>query len=123
MTIDTTAYKKQLEEMRAVMHAELATLGVQNPDLAEDWVATAPAQTGESDPNDAADRVEDWEERRSTLAELETRYNNIKRALQKITDGTYGACEVCGSVIELARLAANPAARTCTTHLEEVSAL
>ncbi|MDT8069050.1 MAG: TraR/DksA C4-type zinc finger protein [Terriglobia bacterium] len=41
-----------------------------------------------------------------TLAEVET-------ALQKLVDGTYGACEDCGAPIGPARLEAMPAARYC----------
>jgi len=68
-----------------------------------------------------ADRTEEYDERRATLATLEGRYNNIRLALKKITDGNYGICEVSGEPIEEDRLEANPAARTCKAHMEETS--
>jgi DnaK suppressor protein len=37
----------------------------------------------------------------------------IDAALQRLADGTYAACEVCGEPILDARLAAQPAARRC----------
>lgn len=115
---DIETMKNRLEQMLADVTAELQTLGVQNPDVAEDWEATPDGvATGEADPNIGADRVEDWDTRRATLATLETRFNNIKRALQKITDGTYGTCEISGEPIEEDRLEANPAARTCKAHI------
>lgn len=117
--MDTQAYKIRLEEMRAEVTAELKTIGIHNPDNPADWIAV-PEELAitEADPNSAADRVEEWDERAATLAALETRYNNIVRALQKIADQTYGICEVSGEQIEEERLNANPAARTCKAHME-----
>jgi DnaK suppressor protein len=37
----------------------------------------------------------------------------IDAALQRLSDGTYAACEVCGAPILDSRLAAQPAARRC----------
>lgn len=97
---------------------ELKTLGVQNPEVKEDWIATPEGvEEFEADPNDSADRVEDWDERRATLSLFETRYNNVVRALAKIKSGTYGKCEFCEKDIEEKRLSVNPAARTCLQHI------
>ena len=52
-------------------------------------------------------------------AGLETRYNNIKKALDSINNGTYGVCLLCGKKIELDRLNANPAAKTCKEHVDK----
>ena len=113
-----TQHKQQLEMMLDALTTELQSLGVENPDVPGDWV-TSSQGTSEADPNDVADRTEEYNERRATLAPLETRYRNIVRALKKIELGTYGICEVSGEVIEPERLAANPAARTCLAHLDE----
>jgi RNA polymerase-binding transcription factor DksA len=45
---------------------------------------------------------------------LET-LQEIEAALQKLSAGTYGQCERCGSMIGEARLEAMPAARLCMT--------
>lgn len=119
MTVDTTTYKERLEKLRATVTEELASIGIHNPENPSDWVATPDAIIGEPDPNDVADRVEDWDERRALTATLETRYNNIVRALKKIEEGTYDTCEVCGKPIEEDRLNANPAARTDKAHMED----
>ena len=63
------------------------------------------------------------EERRATLSALETEYRDIKRALQKIADGNYGTCEICGEPIEEDRLNFKPTARTCTKHMNDESQL
>lgn len=120
MAVDTAKYKTQLEQMLAELTEELQGLGINNPDVPEDWQATPQGvDVAQADPNVGADRVEDWNERRATLSTLETRFNNIKRALKKIEDGTYGVCEICGEEIEADRLDANPAARTNKAHIND----
>ena len=116
--IDPTPYKSKLEALLQTVTKELETLGVRNPEYKDDWISTPHGvDVGEADPNVGADRVEEWDERRATLSQLETRYTNIKRALKKIEDGTFGVCEVSGKSIEPDRLDANPAARTCKAHM------
>lgn len=118
--IDTAVYKTRLEKELGDITTDLQELGIHNPQVQEDWIAL-PQDVGnqEADPNLSADRAEDWLERTATLAELETRYNNIMRALSKIEAETYGMCEMSGHAIEEDRLDANPAARTCKAHLNE----
>ncbi len=41
----------------------------------------------------------------------------IRRALQRIKDGTFGVCQVCGSEIEEERLEAIPYADKCKKHM------
>lgn len=115
---DTKTYKHTLEGLLDEIITELETIAVHRADT-DDWVAKPASSGGEADDNVEADLVEDWNERRATLAELEIRYQNIKRALQKIEAGTFGLCEVSGEPIEADRLEANPAARTCKAHLEQ----
>jgi RNA polymerase-binding protein DksA len=38
---------------------------------------------------------------------------DLDRALERLSEGTYGACERCGQPIGAERLAARPASRTC----------
>lgn len=124
MAIDLEKQKAKLEEMLAEVTAELKQLGIHNPQASQDWIATPGEEMdAEADSNIAADRVEEWNERRAILSQLETRYNNINRALKKIEDGTYGICEVSGEQIDEARLEAYPAARTTTEHADEESTL
>jgi RNA polymerase-binding transcription factor DksA len=124
MTADTNNMKKQLEEELAAITEDLQGLGIHNPHVKEDWIATPEGvNVSEADPNVVADRSEDWAERRGTLDALETRYNNINRALAKIEKDAYGICEIGGEEIELDRLNANPAARTCKTHINDEASL
>lgn len=122
--MDKKALKTYLLKEQQLLHTELTELGVQNLSVPEDWIATPeePVST-EADENVVADRSEEWMERRGEVAQLETRYNNILRAIEKMKTGMYGTCEVCGVEIEDDRLNANPAAKTCKAHLESESSL
>ena len=64
-----------------------------------------------------ADSIEQYDNNKAILEQLEIRLNEVKRALEKIENGTYGKCEVSGEDIELDRLEANPAAKTCKAHM------
>ncbi|HVV38804.1 MAG TPA: TraR/DksA C4-type zinc finger protein [Candidatus Paceibacterota bacterium] len=124
--MNTAHFKGMLEAELKTVEAELKTVGVQNPHNPADWEAkevdmdTMPSP---ADENEAADKMEEYGENRAINDTLEIRYNNIKRALGKITDGTYGICEIGGETIEEDRLEANPAARTCKDHMTEESTL
>lgn len=118
--MDTNKYKTVLEIEHGDLEIELKSLGIHNPKVPQDWIATPEGvATNEADPNVSADRVEEWEEKAAILAVLETRYNNVIRALDKITRGDYGKCEICNENIEISRLDANPAARTCLLHIND----
>lgn len=50
------------------------------------------------------------------LARAEDRLAALDRASQRLDEGTYGRCEVCGEPIPAARLEVRPAATTCVHH-------
>ena len=117
--MDTTHYKEKLEAEKAQLEGELATVGRKNPQNPRDWEATPGDHSPEADPTDVADTSEAFQENQAILEDLEVRYNQVLRALGKIASGTYGTCEISGEPIEEGRLQANPAARTCTKHMDE----
>ena len=124
--MNTEHFKTRLEEELKTITKELKTVGVQNPENPSDWEAKEVAMdvmNATADENEAADKMEEYTQNRAINDTLEIRYNNIKRALEKIEDGTYGVCEISGEPIEEERLEANPAARTCTTHMDKDSSL
>lgn len=49
----------------------------------------------------------------SLARQLRRSLTDVNHALGKFEDGTYGICEDCGSIIELARLEALPSAGLC----------
>lgn len=113
-----TYFKEKLEKELAILEEELSTVGRRNPSNPDDWEATAPQDNvSTADRNEVADEIEDFENNTAILKDLEIRYNEVKSALLRITEGTYGYCEVSKTPIETERLEANPAARTCKAHL------
>jgi DnaK suppressor protein len=57
-------------------------------------------------------------ENRALASQLRDQLDDVERALTKLDDGSYGACEVCSRAIEPARLEAMPATRFCIEHAE-----
>ena len=118
--INTEHFKEKLLEEKAKLISELETVGRVNPDNPNDWEAL-PGEKDDStaDPNDFADSIEEYEENTALVKELEIQLKEINSALDKIEEGKYGICEVSGEPIEIERLEANPAARTCKAHINE----
>lgn len=124
MALDTTRYEAMLKAQLAELTEELKSVGIHDPTNPQNWIAIPEGvDPNEPDVDIVADVVEDWDERAAVVAELETRYNAIMRALKKLEEGLFGTCEVCGNPIEPERLDANPAARTDKAHLNDEASL
>ncbi|MDO8510076.1 MAG: TraR/DksA C4-type zinc finger protein [bacterium] len=118
MTIDTGQFKARIEDELKTVVAELKTVGRINPDNPLDW-ESMPGELDimQADRNEAADKFEEYENNTAILKQLEIRFNELRGALKRIEQGTYGTCTVGGEEIEKERLEANPAATTCMKHL------
>jgi RNA polymerase-binding transcription factor DksA len=115
--IDTKKIKDVLEKELKTLEAELKTVGHKNPDNPKDWESQATeTDINASDTADIADNIENYESNTAVLKQLETQYNDVRHALDKIKKGTFGICEVGNEPIEAERLDANPSARTCLKH-------
>lgn len=111
-------FKTRLEKERDILERELSTLGARNPLNPGDWEPKKPdGEESSPDRNDNADIIEAMHENNASMNELEGRLNQVTLALQKIEGGTYGTCEISNEPIEIERLNANPAARTCMRHM------
>ncbi len=74
-------------------------------------------------PGDVIDAAYDTaqDEINSQLAEVESReLASIENALERMKEGTYGQCEVCGGKIPMARLDALPYATVCISCQREL---
>jgi RNA polymerase-binding transcription factor DksA len=110
----TTKLEEQLKKELAILEIELADIGKENYMNPSDWHGTnGDLETGTADAAILADRFEAKTTNEGIVTELEERFNNIKDALHRITQGTYGVCDKCGAKIPIARLEANPAASQC----------
>ena len=111
---------EQIQHFRDILLKEKADLETDLAGLGKvigengDWIATPEIQEGnEADFLDQADLVEEYESKIGRLGAIETRYQEVIRALERIDAGTYGICIKSGVPIEEDRLEANPAAETC----------
>lgn len=106
-------FQEKLTAEKALLEDELKSIAHQNP--SGDWEATPLPASNESlgDDGDQASAVEDFESKIARLNSLETRYEQVVNAIDRIQNGTYGVCLKSGKPIEEDRLEANPAAETC----------
>jgi len=114
----TQHFETLLNQELETLETELRTVGQKNPRNPADWEAKPDVMdTMPADSNEVADTIESYEENTGILKQLEIRYNEVKKALERIKSGTYGLCEVDKKPIEVKRLEANPAATTCIEHI------
>src|SRR5579875_1175383 len=64
-------------------------------------------------PAETATETFDRERDLSVLAQAEAELVEVRHALERLANGTYGMCEVCGREIDDERLLAEPATRFC----------
>lgn len=119
MSRDTKKFKSKLLDEKENLEKELATVGRRNPDNPSDWEPMPENQDAlRSDASEVADKLESFEENVAIVRQFEARLAEVKDALEHIAEDTYGHCASCGAAIEEDRLEANPAARTCKSHLK-----
>lgn len=105
-------FKDKLIAEKALLDDELQAIA--RKDGNGDWIAVPEAHTDvEGDEGDQAEFIQDFDSKIARLGSLETKYNQVVAALERIEKGTYGICLKSGNPIEEDRLEANPAAETC----------
>jgi RNA polymerase-binding protein DksA len=68
---------------------------------------------GDYGPGRGDPTVYSWERNLARRERAKGKLKKLEAALQRIEEGTYGVCEVCGQAIEPERLAALPTATLC----------
>lgn len=66
-----------------------------------------------TDKDDNATEVEEYTDNLALENSLEAQLKDTDDALERMEKGTYGICENCNEEIDIERLKAYPAARTC----------
>ncbi len=119
MTKDKLKYfEEKLKSERKLLEDELKTVGRRNPNNPADWEPTySTLDTDSADQLEVADELEEYQNNIAILNNLELKYNEVLKAIEKIHHTKYGICEVGGELIEEERLEANPAAKTCKKHM------
>lgn len=117
---DLEHFKGKLLKEKGLLEDELKTIAHKNPDRPGDWEASpVDMDINSADENEVADKFEEYEEHQVALQQLEKQLVEVNVALDKISAGTYGICELSGDKIELERLEANPSARTSIKHMND----
>ena len=112
-TIDTEHYRKRLEEEQARLRHALGFLLRENPGTIGEELGEITDGATDNHLADTATATFDRELDEGLEEGTQQTLDDIEAALQRIADGTYGTCEVCGKPIGAERLQAIPWARLC----------
>lgn len=99
--------RQHLEEEKTQVVARRAKLSLQDPYADPDRVNDNAASDTEASEESNHDRNV------ALVEELNTRVQSIDEALVRIGRGSYGYCEVCGTMIDTDRLSVIPTATLC----------
>jgi RNA polymerase-binding protein DksA len=110
--------KKDVDDLRDRLQAEHVELQTQLTTIEEDTFATTQSEmvgdVGLDDESaDAGTATFEREKDLSIENNVRDLLQKIERALKRIEDGTYGACDRCGKPIEKARIKALPYVDLC----------
>jgi len=108
--------KKKLEKEQILLKKDLLGFADKDKKMPDDYDTRFPDFGGRSSSSDEnANEIEAYENLLAVEYVLELRLRDVGETLKKIKEDDYGNCEICKKRIELNRLKANPAAKTCLT--------
>jgi len=107
---DIKRFEEMLIEQKNKLEEDLARIS--KPNSKEGDYETAYSDIGD-DMDENASEVEEYADNIAIENNLEEQLKDVNNALEKIKNGTYGVCEICGADIAIERLEANPAAKRC----------
>lgn len=102
---EISGLKEKLEKEAGELEAQI-NASAKNQDFGSDI---------EADFSEEADEAEEFAGSLGLQDALKSRLGDIEKALDKISNGTYGKCENCGKDIPLELLKVNPESRLCKT--------
>lgn len=112
-TIDTVGYRKQLEEEKARLTHAIDFLEKDNPGSISDELGELADGGTDNHMADTATALHDRELEAGLEEGAQQTLVEIEAALQRMEEGSYGVCEVCGEPIGAERLSAIPWTRLC----------
>lgn len=116
---DDTKIRRRLEEERARLESMRAGLAREaEQDVAGGGDAGELSSLDQHDADVASD-VFEREKDVSILEHIDSDLAAVAHALQRLDDGDYGRCEVCGRDIGAERLDAMPTASLCLEHQQQ----
>jgi RNA polymerase-binding transcription factor DksA len=114
--VDDDAVRRHLTDERLHLEQVRATVEREHLDDEPEEDASAALSHAAQHPADAASDAFEREKEFAILDRVEADLTAVDRALERLTEGTYGTCEACGERIADERLVALPAARFCLQH-------
>lgn len=111
--IDTAEYRKLLEDEKARLTSAVEFLDKENPGSISDELGELAEGGTDNHMADTATALHDRELDEGLEENAQQTLAEIEAALQRIGEGSYGTCEVCGEPIGAERLSAIPWARLC----------
>ena len=112
-TIDTEHFRKRLEEEKGRLEHSLGFLERDNAGSIADELGEVNDSSVDNHLADTASATYDRELEEGLGEGAKQTLDDVNAALQRIENGTYGTCEVCGKPIGAERLEAIPWTRLC----------
>lgn len=106
--------KATLRELESELREERDRLRGQLAELEETIDSSSWDDEVRSDPADAGFAVSELDQVGNLARNAQEILNQVEKALERMQEGTYGTCELCGDPIAKGRLEALPHATTCT---------
>lgn len=111
--LDLKHFQSKLEAEKAELEKQFTELGRKLNDNGDWVVVPQPIDQETPEFDEVADSIEELESDVAVMGVLDQQYKDVKDALNKLNDGTYGICENTSEPIPKERLEAMPTARTC----------
>jgi DnaK suppressor protein len=112
-TIDTSEFRRLLEDERARLTEAVAYLHQENPGSMEDELGELGGRGVDNHLGDMASATYDRELDQGLEEGAQQTLTRIDAALRRIDEGSYGLCEICGKPIGEGRLRAIPWTTRC----------
>lgn len=117
--MDTTQARTKLEEEREHL-LRLRDEEVENTGLHEEQSESSGTLADyDQHPGDVGTETFERTKELAVQDQLDDRLSEVNAALERLEEGNYGRCEVCGRQIDPERLEARPATRYCVEHQAE----
>ena len=112
MTIDADHFRAELEQHRERLRSTIAHHDIGNSSLTEES-GELMSSSADNHLADTASETYDREFDEGLEEDAQDQLRDVEAALQRIEDGTYGTCSVCGKKIPVERLEAVPWTTLC----------
>jgi RNA polymerase-binding transcription factor len=115
---ETKLTKKEVDDLRVRLEEERDELSTQLTTIEEDTFAATQSDSAgdvglDDESADAGTATFEREKDLSIEQNVRDLLAKIERALKRMDEGTYGACDICGKPIEKARIKALPYVDLC----------